>query len=77
MRECLLIHLGQAGCQIGNACWELFCLEHGIMPNGQTPQESAEGEATYDDDDSFNTFFRYVSINFSFLIGDLTTCVQT
>lgn len=28
------IHLGQAGCQIGNACWELYCLEHGIQPDG-------------------------------------------
>jgi len=57
MRECLLIHLGQAGCQIGNACWELFCLEHGIMPNGQTPQQGGEGDTAYADDDSFNTFF--------------------
>ena len=29
MREAILIHMGQAGAQIGNACWELFCLEHG------------------------------------------------
>jgi hypothetical protein len=31
MRECLSIHIGQAGIQVGNACWELFCLEHGIQ----------------------------------------------
>ncbi|CAE8682043.1 unnamed protein product [Polarella glacialis] len=31
MREALCIHLGQGGVQIGNACWELFCLEHGIQ----------------------------------------------
>ena len=43
MRECLLIHLGQAGVQIGNACWELFCLEHGIQPNGQKPQAGMDG----------------------------------
>ena len=30
-RECISIHVGQAGCQIGNACWELYCLEHGIQ----------------------------------------------
>ena len=30
MRECISLHVGQAGCQIGNACWELYCLEHGI-----------------------------------------------
>ena len=23
-RECISIHIGQAGCQIGNACWELY-----------------------------------------------------
>nr|XP_015199558.1 PREDICTED: tubulin alpha chain [Lepisosteus oculatus] len=31
MRECISIHVGQAGVQIGNACWELYCLEHGIQ----------------------------------------------
>jgi hypothetical protein len=35
MRECISIHVGQAGVQIGNACWELYCLEHGIQPDGQ------------------------------------------
>ncbi|CAK0910258.1 unnamed protein product [Prorocentrum cordatum] len=25
MREAICIHIGQAGVQIGNACWELFC----------------------------------------------------
>ena len=28
-RECISVHIGQAGAQIGNACWELYCLEHG------------------------------------------------
>ena len=51
MREIILIHLGQAGVQTGNACWELFCLEHGIQPDGQQP----EGAAI--EDDSFQTFF--------------------
>jgi hypothetical protein len=23
-RECISVHVGQAGCQIGNACWELY-----------------------------------------------------
>ena len=52
MRECLSIHIGQAGVQIGNACWELFCLEHGIQPDGQMPSDKTGGG-----DDSFNTFF--------------------
>ena len=55
MRECILIHLGQAGVQLGNACWELFCLEHGIQPNGQKP--STGGDDNYTDDDSYGTFF--------------------
>ena len=53
MREALCIHLGQAGVQIGNACWELFCLEHGIQPDGQMPSDKTIGGG----DDSFNTFF--------------------
>ncbi|CAE7224050.1 TUBA1 [Symbiodinium natans] len=34
MREAICIHIGQGGVQIGNACWELFCLEHG-MPDAK------------------------------------------
>ncbi|VDO65737.1 unnamed protein product, partial [Haemonchus placei] len=33
-RECISIHIGQAGAQVGNACWELYCLEHGIDQSG-------------------------------------------
>lgn len=39
--------------QIGNACWELYCLEHGIQPDGQMPSDKTMGGG----DDSFNTFF--------------------
>ncbi|KAF7238960.1 Tubulin alpha chain [Varanus komodoensis] len=53
MRECISIHVGQAGVQIGNACWELYCLEHGIQPNGTMPSDKTIGGG----DDSFNTFF--------------------
>jgi hypothetical protein len=52
-RECISIHVGQAGVQIGNACWELYCLEHGIQPDGQMPSDKTVGVG----DDSFNTFF--------------------
>uniref|UniRef100_A0A2K6H015 Tubulin/FtsZ 2-layer sandwich domain-containing protein n=1 Tax=Propithecus coquereli TaxID=379532 RepID=A0A2K6H015_PROCO len=52
-RECISIHVGQAGVQMGNACWELYCLEHGIQPNGTMPSCKALGSG----DDSFNTFF--------------------
>ena len=39
MREVISIHVGQAGVQMGNACWELYCLEHGIQPDGQVEKE--------------------------------------
>ncbi|CAH3149371.1 unnamed protein product [Porites evermanni] len=52
-RECISVHVGQAGVQIGNACWELYCLEHGIQPDGQMPSDKTIGGG----DDSFNTFF--------------------
>ena len=51
MREVLSIHVGQAGCQLGNACWELYCLEHGIQPDGLLPT------GTVSKNDSFSTFF--------------------
>uniref|UniRef100_A0A8D8ID37 Tubulin alpha chain n=1 Tax=Culex pipiens TaxID=7175 RepID=A0A8D8ID37_CULPI len=34
MREVISIHVGQAGCQIGNSCWPLFSLEHGVLADG-------------------------------------------
>merc|ERR1711892_652772 len=51
MRECISVHVGQAGVQIGNSCWELYCLEHGIQPDGHMPSDKTFG------DDSFQTFF--------------------
>jgi len=50
MRECITIHIGQAGVQVGNACWELFCLEHGINPDGTM-------NAPVQSDNRFETFF--------------------
>ncbi|KAI8880145.1 tubulin alpha-3 chain [Backusella circina FSU 941] len=55
MREVISVHVGQAGVQIGNACWELYCLEHGIQPDGHIPQELNTG------DNSFDTFFSETS----------------
>ncbi|EYU37544.1 hypothetical protein MIMGU_mgv1a007145mg [Erythranthe guttata] len=53
MRECISVHIGQAGIQVGNSCWELYCLEHGIQPDGQMPSDKTVGGG----DDAFNTFF--------------------
>ncbi|XP_060923377.1 tubulin alpha-8 chain-like [Limanda limanda] len=52
-RECISIHIGQAGAQIGNACWELYCLEQGIQPDGRM----LKNPKALGIDDSFNTFF--------------------
>ncbi|KAJ9695636.1 hypothetical protein PVL29_010894 [Vitis rotundifolia] len=53
MREVISIHIGQAGIQVGNACWELFCLEHGIQSDGMMPSDTSDGAGH----DAFNTFF--------------------
>lgn len=53
MREVISIHVGQAGVQMGNACWELYCLEHGIQPDGRFTNEKTISGG----DDSFTTFF--------------------
>jgi len=50
MREVISIHIGQAGVQTGNACWELYCLEHGLNHDGTLSDSSVT-------DDSFHTFF--------------------
>jgi len=60
MRECISIHVGQAGVQIGNSCWELYCLEHGIGKDGFLADDpsapNAHGGCKFDD--SFSTFFQ-------------------
>ncbi|XP_042665369.1 tubulin alpha chain-like, partial [Centrocercus urophasianus] len=52
-RECISIHIGQAGVQMGNSCWELYCLEHGIQSDGITSSMASSGQT----DSSFGTFF--------------------
>ncbi|KAG8138510.1 putative Tubulin alpha chain protein [Naja naja] len=59
-RECLSIHIGQAGVQMGNACWELYCLEHGIQADGTILGNQAPPKVvpeTEQVDSSFETFF--------------------
>jgi len=62
--EVVSVHIGQAGVQIGNACWELYCLEHGISPSGQqlaisnvreafSPSDPFATTTTFGDTDSF------------------------
>ncbi|KAA3682182.1 tubulin alpha [Paragonimus westermani] len=53
MRECVSLLVGQAGVQKGNACWELYCFEHGIQLDGHFGGQRLGGKG----DDSFTTFF--------------------
>ncbi|PZR32916.1 MAG: hypothetical protein DI538_18845 [Azospira oryzae] len=46
-REVISLHVGQAGVQMGNACWELYCLEHGILPDGMLPEDDPQGYWMY------------------------------
>ncbi|KAG0378523.1 Tubulin alpha-3 chain, partial [Mortierella sp. AD032] len=57
MREVISIHVGQAGIQIGNACWELYCLEHGISPDGTVASDKQASQF----DSSSSTFFSQTS----------------
>jgi tubulin alpha len=52
-RELLSIHIGQAGLAVGNSCWELYCLEHGISPDGTMPGDASLGK----ENSPYNTFF--------------------
>ncbi|KAG8234059.1 hypothetical protein J437_LFUL013555 [Ladona fulva] len=45
MPEVISIHLGQAGLQLAEKCWELYCVEHGIDKNGKLLDESAGNDA--------------------------------
>ena len=57
-REIISLHVGQAGVQIGNACWELYCLEHGINPDGTMPDDKIIDNGRIE---SFSTFFHSTS----------------
>ncbi|KAF4601981.1 hypothetical protein EYR40_005182 [Pleurotus pulmonarius] len=56
MREVISVHVGQAGVQIGNACWELYTVEHGLSPDGRLMEGSPSTN-----DDGFSTFFSETS----------------
>ncbi|KOC63663.1 Tubulin alpha chain [Habropoda laboriosa] len=54
--EIITIFIGQAGTQLASACWELFCLEHGVTPAGCLRQ------GYYPVDTSMCTFFAETQI---------------
>lgn len=45
------MHIGQAGNQIAYSCWQLYCLEHGIFPDGTLYQ--TEGNKNGEDCNAF------------------------
>ncbi len=55
-REVISVHIGQAGVQIGESCWELYCHEHAIGPDGVLNPEDIEAENS-----SSTTFFSQAS----------------
>uniref|UniRef100_A0A1B6E429 Tubulin alpha chain n=1 Tax=Clastoptera arizonana TaxID=38151 RepID=A0A1B6E429_9HEMI len=48
MRECISIHVGQAGVQMGQTCWELYLIEHGISSDGHLIEIEDSGNDTID-----------------------------
>lgn len=57
MREIISLHIGQAGVQVANSCWELYCLEHGIDESGKL----IDGKPKVKGNNSFSTFFTETS----------------
>lgn len=51
------IHIGQAGIQIGSACWELLTLEQGITPAGNIDESRMDICSGNLRDFSVGTFF--------------------
>jgi len=57
-KECITIHIGQAGCQVGQKVWELLCHEHSIEPDGRKLDDTGPAGVA---DDPFNSFFSETS----------------
>ena len=56
-REIISLHIGQAGVQIGDACWELYCLEHGLNPDGRIDEKAEVNQGDDSDRSNLTTFF--------------------
>eukprot|EP00397_Hematodinium_sp_SG-2012_P035855 GEMP01038636.1.p1 GENE.GEMP01038636.1~~GEMP01038636.1.p1 ORF type:complete len:519 (+),score=80.04 GEMP01038636.1:142-1698(+) len=65
-KEVVCIHLGQAGCHVGQHLWELLCLEHKIQPDGEiledeyVPHGTVRSHADRDSQE-FSAFFSETS----------------
>ena len=49
--------MGQAGVQMGNACWELYGVEHGVSPDGFLTADNLACNGP----DFFGTFYQETS----------------
>lgn len=56
MREVISLHIGQAGVQVANSCWELYCLEHGVNADG-----TIDNKGNTANEEAFGTFFTQTS----------------
>jgi tubulin alpha len=54
--EIISLHIGQAGIQMGNSMWELYCIEHGIDKDGSKIIKHFDEE-----DDGYKTIFKETS----------------
>lgn len=54
MRECICVHLGQCGVQIGDTCWDLLCREHKVQADGRL---ESEDNPTLSQVDRLTSFF--------------------
>ncbi|RUS80512.1 hypothetical protein EGW08_011733 [Elysia chlorotica] len=59
--ECISIHIGQCGVQMGSSCWELFCLEHGICPDGIA--ELVDDSGDWGQEQALEVFFQRTCCN--------------
>lgn len=50
--------MGQAGVQLGATSWELYCLEHGISPDGQLKDDSSKALEEHE----LDTFFSHPTV---------------
>lgn len=59
-KEVIHIHIGQAGCHVGESVWELYCQEHGIQHDGKRMGGVDEADDE-EEDESFGSFFSETS----------------
>lgn len=55
MKEIITVNVGQAGLQIADVYWELFCREHFIEPDGRL---SVDSKDIGNGEKNFQTFCR-------------------